>query len=456
MYLDRRSFLRNNLLAGTAGLALSHPFLLSRQLLADQQPANGKRLLFIFQRGGNDGLNTLIPRGDDDYSRKNRPTLYVPEGDALDTGNGFAQLHPRLAPLMDVFNHTSINGKEGAGNLAVLHRIGYNDQSRSHFDSQEFWEKGVPGKSTQKDGMFFRQLQETLDLRDPENDFVAASISGSQLLALRGPAAFPNFRAANKFRLPGDEALAKKTLGASSQGPKDPRARGILGLYEEDPRMTRRRRYEELVQNTGQTLGATLKKVQDAAEQRYTPANGADYPNGSYGDKLKEAAMLIKRTDVKILGLNIGGWDTHADQGQSNGPHGNLLANVAQGFQALQLDLQDHWNDLIIVTMTEFGRTSKENGGKGTDHAEASVMFVAGGGVKGGIYNCDAKSWEDGAMFAAKDRYLSRKTDFRAVFAEIFAKHFGDDPQTLNRVIPGYAAAAKKYAKEFHPLGFLG
>jgi uncharacterized protein (DUF1501 family) len=453
--MNRRDFLRSNVLAGTAGLALSHPFLMSRQLLADETPGNGKRLIFIFQRGGNDGINTVIPRGDSDYNRKNRPTLYIPKGDALDTGNGFAELHPALAPMMELYNGKSINGKAGAGNLAVLHRIGYSDQSRSHFDSQEFWEKGVPGKSDRKDGMFFRQLRETLDLRNPKNDFVAASISGSQLLGLRGPAAFPNFKAANKFRLPGDEAIAKKTLGAASTSPSDPQARGILGLYDDDPRMTRKRRYEDLVQNTGLTLGATLKKVQDAAEKRYDPANGATYPDGSFGDKLREAAMLIKRTDVKILGLNIGGWDTHADQGQANGSHGNLLGNVAEGFQALHLDLQNQWDDLIIVTMTEFGRTSKENGGKGTDHAEASVMFVAGGGVKGGVYNCDAKTWKTGDMFASEKRYLSRKTDFRAVFGEIFTKHFGDDQATLARVIPGYSTAAASKAQDFQPLGFL-
>ena len=382
-------------------------------------------------------------------------TLYIPERDAIDAGNGFAQFHPQLESMMEIFNHTSLNGKTGAGNLAILHRIGYHDQSRSHFDSQEFWEKGIPGKSKGGDGMFFRQLFETLDLRSPENDFVAASISGSQLQALRGPAAFPNFKAANKFRLPGDEAIARKTLGNASTDANQPNARGILGLYDDDPRMTHKPRYADLVQQTGQTLGATLKKIQDAAENRYQPANGAAYPNGGFGDKLKEAAMLIKRTDVKILGLNIGGWDTHADQGQANGPHGNLLNRVAQGFQALHRDLKDHWNDLIIVTMTEFGRTSKENAGKGTDHAEASVMFVAGGGVKGGVYNCDARTWKRGDMFSANKRYLARKTDFRAVFGEIFTRHLGDDRAILDRVIPGYSAAEKEFAGEFKFLDFL-
>ena len=130
--------------------------------------------------------------------------------------------------------------------------------------------------------------------------------------------------------------------------------RGIVGLYERDPEgRGSGGLYTELVQNTGQALGATLKKVQEAARLGYEPENGAVYPNGDFGEKLQEAAMLIKRTDVKILGLNIGGWDTHADQGQANGSHGNLLGSVAQGFLALRQDLEKEWKDVVVVTMTE-------------------------------------------------------------------------------------------------------
>ncbi len=455
MKLGRRHFLQSHVL-GTAGLAaFSHPLLSYRQLLAAQEATSNKRLIFLFQRGGNDGINTIIPRGDDDYSRKNRPTLYIPEGDALDLGNGFAQAHPRLEPMMELYNHTSINGNRGAGNLAILHRIGYAKQSRSHFDSQEYWEKGVPGESDVNDGLFFRQLYETLDLSDPANNFVAASISSNQFLSLRGKRPFPNFRTADQFRFQGDDDLAKKILGEPSRSA--PRASGVLGLYEEDPAtMTIKKPYTNLLQNTGQALGATLKKVQDAvAGGGYEPENNAQYPGGSFGAKLQEAALLIKRTDVRILGLNIGGWDTHADQGQANGPHGNLLGNVALGFQALYRDLQAQWEDLIIVTMTEFGRTSKENGGKGTDHAESSVMFVAGGGVKGGVYNCDDETWKRGDMFSANKRYLSRRTDFRSIFGEIFMKHFGDDRVLLDKVIPGYSEAADADPHAFQFLDFI-
>jgi uncharacterized protein (DUF1501 family) len=117
--------------------------------------------------------------------------------------------------------------------------------------------------------------------------------------------------------------------------------------------------------------------------------------------------------------------------------------------------MQAQWDKLIVVTMTEFGRTSEENGSKGTDHAESSVVFVAGGGVKGGVYNCDAATWKQGDMFSKSGRYLARRTDFRAVFAEIFARHFGDNPALLDEIMPGYTAAAVKTPDTFQYLNFL-
>lgn len=443
----RREFLRMNLAAGAAGLAFGHPLLLQRQLLAAQEGAGNKRLIFIFQRGGNDGINTVIPRGDREYNRKNRPTLYIPEGDALDLGNGFAQAHPRLEPMMELYRE--------AGQLAMIHRVGYADQSRSHFDSQNYWEHGVPGDASMNEGIFYRQLRRTLDLRDPKNDFVAASVSSSQLLALRGGTPFPSFKAARRFRLQGSEALARKTLGRLDEDGK-PIPRGVLGLYGSDSGMrSSDGLYRDLVQRTGQTLGATLQKVQEASRVAYEPDGGAVYPGGDFGNKLQEAAMLIKRTDVRILGLNIGGWDTHADQGQANGAHGNLLGQLAQGFQALHRDLERFWDDLVVVTMTEFGRTSKENGGKGTDHAESSAVFVAGGGVRGGVYNADTNTWKTGDLFSQKGRYLAKKTDFRAVFAEILRQHFGDDDEVLEQVIPGYGEAAEGDPDGFRFLDFM-
>ena len=133
-----------------------------------------KKMIFIFQEGGNDGINTVIPRGDEDYNLRTRPTLFIPETDAIDSGNGFAQLHPALEPMMELYNHRSINGQSGLGNLAVLHRIGYEGQSRSHFDSQHYWQNGIPGDTETEEGFIYRRLDKALDLNAAETGLVAA------------------------------------------------------------------------------------------------------------------------------------------------------------------------------------------------------------------------------------------------------------------------------------------
>jgi uncharacterized protein (DUF1501 family) len=429
--------------------------LFQRRLLA-ADILTDRKLIFIFQNGGNDGINTVIPTGDPSYNTETRPSLYIPQNQAIDLGNGFAQLHPSLQPMMEIYNSTGLNGQAGPGNLAVLHRIGYSGQSQSHFDSQQYWQNGSPGNPNLEEGMFYRHLAKTVDLKDPRNAFVAASISSSQMVALKGDSPFPNFNQASDFSFSGTTAKSQKFLGTlpTSSGGGD--GKGLLGLYggpQDDPSKV----YRPLVHQTGELLGGTMNTLQSAVAQgTYTPENGAVYPNGSYGRKLREAAMLLKRTPVKVVGMTIGGWDTHTDQGQINGGHANLLGQIAQGFQALHRDLQSQWDKVIIVTMTEFGRTSEENGSRGTDHAESSVMFIAGGGVTGGVYNCNPSTWKAGDVFSSKNgRYLARRTDFRAVFGEIFARHFRDDPSLLNDIIPGYSAAATKDPAGFQSLNFL-
>ncbi len=450
MNISRRNFLKSSSLAGTAlGLNMLAPTMFQRKLLGQDALAN-KKMIFIFQEGGNDGVNTVIPRGDSSYNTSTRPTLYIPSNQAIPSGNGFAEFHPALQPMMEIYNHSSINGQDGPGNLAVLHRVGYEGQSRSHFNSQHYWQNGIPGDTKTEQGFIYRQLNRSLNLTDPANGFVAAGLSGSQLVALKGENTIPNFSRAGRFELRAGE----KFLGTV---PSDeyPRGKGLMGLYSGAPDQAGKP-YRQGVHGAGLTLGAALSTVRGALEQgTYQPENGAVYPNNRLGSKLEEAAMLMKRTDVRVIGMRIGGWDTHRDQGQINGDHANLLETVAQGFQAIYRDLQSQWDDLIVVTMTEFGRTSKENGSEGTDHAEASVMFVGGGGVQGGVYNCDDSTWADGDMFSKRDRYVARATDFRSVFAEIFQNHFGDPADAMDEIIPGYSFARLDNPDDFRPLNFF-
>ena len=456
MNIHRRRFLKATALAwGALGVDLFAPSLFQRRLLAADL-VRDKKLIFIFQNGGNDGLNTVIPTGDSMYNTDTRPTLYIPPAQALDLGNGFAHLHPAMAPMMEIYNSTALNGQAGPGNLAVIHRVGYSGQSQSHFDSQQYWQNGVPGKPNLEEGMFYRHLARTLDLDDPQNAFIAAAISSSQMVALKGDRPFPNFNRSSEFSFGTTAGKSRKILGQSPSTPEGGDGSGIMGLYggpQDDPGKI----YRPLVHRTGQLLGTSMGILQNAVAQgTYVPANGAVYGNDGLGRKLMEAAMLFKRTPVKVVGMTIGGWDTHTSQGQITGSQPNLLGQLASGFRALYRDLQDQWDKVIIVTMTEFGRTSMENGSRGTDHAECSVVFVAGGGVKGGVYNCNSSTWKSGDIFSSRSgRYLSKRTDFRGVFGEVFTKHFGDSPALLDQIIPGYAAAATKDPTGFAPLGFM-
>src|ERR1051325_9354616 len=239
------------------------------------------------------------------------------------------------------------------------------------------------------------------------------------MVALKGPKPLPNFEKAADFSFLGAPTESQKFLGKLPNASFGIDGDGLLGLYGGPPDQLGKN-YRALVHQTGQLLGATISTLQNAAAAgNYTPSNGAVYPAGSFGAKLQEGAMLFKRTPARVLGLNIGGWDTHSNQGQINGAQASLLKTLAQGFQALHRDLQDQWDKIVIVTMTEFGRTSIENGSRGTDHAEASVLLVAGGAVKCCIYNCNSSNWQQGDMFNKRGRYLGRKTDFRSVFGEI-------------------------------------
>ena len=449
--MDRRDFLKAGGLAAL-GLVAGSPRIFQGKLLG-AAPPRPRKLLFIFQRGGNDGVNTLIPRGDPEYNQQNRPTLFIDPSEGLDLGNGFAQLHPAMSPLLEVYNSQSLNGIPGPGNLAVLHRIGYQGQSQSHFDSQQFWENGIPGKPNLEEGMIYRQVAQTLD---PQmNHLAAISLSSSQMVALKGTIPLPTVANTQSFTLSGTTAKVKKFLGALPTTPSGQDGTGILGAYggskDIDGQLNR-----ALVYDSGLVLADAVQTIGDAVAQGpYTPENGASYPDGSFGQKLQQAAMLFKRTPVQVLGANLGGWDLHTAQGGARGNHANLLGTLAKGIQALWLDLRDQWQDLVIVTMTEFGRTSKENGSKGTDHAYACVICVAGGPVKGGVYNCDASTWSAGDLFSQDGRYVKHRTDYRTVFWEIFTRHFGDAPDLVESVIPGYTQAAAARPQDFAFLGFL-
>jgi len=454
MSFTRREFLQaGSLTALGLGLNFLSPEITKDKVFAGAMNEEDTKLVFIFQRGGNDGVNTVIPYGDPEYNRANRPTLYIPQGNAINLGNNFARLHPRMLPMMEIYNHPNLTGVNGPGNLAIIHRVGYAGQSKSHFNSQQYWENGTPGDLAFEEGMIYRLV--ALTMNPLENNLAAATMSNSQMTALRGELPIPTIRDPQMFNFSGDSAKSGKLIGRLPSIPQGTDGQGLLGAYG-GPRDFADKPYRDLVYNTGLALTNAMNIVQDAVAQGpYEPSGGAVYPNGNFGNRLSQIAMLLKRTPAQVLGVNIGGWDTHTNQGQINGRQGNLLAQVAQGFRALYRDLQEQWDKLIIITMTEFGRTSKENGSKGTDHGHACVMFAAGGRVQGGVYNCDESTWQAGDMLSASDRYVKRRTDYRAIFAEIFKRHFGNSEELIEQIIPDYSQAALDNPGDFEFLNFL-
>jgi uncharacterized protein (DUF1501 family) len=451
MNLNRRDFMKASALAAMAtGISAWCPSPLRQRIQAGQAIGGSKKLVFIFQRGGNDGLNTVVPRGDPEYNATNRPTLFIPDAAGIDLGNGFAQLHPMMSSMMEIYNSQALTGVDGPGNLALLHRIGYSGMTQSHFDGQQYWENGLPGQPYNEEGIFYRKVARSLT----ENRFPAAAISGGQMVAFKGSeVAIPTIRNPAAYNFTGALPKVRKLTGSRPTTPLGTDGKGLLGVLG-GARDQAAKPYRDLVYGTGLSLADSIQIVQQAVAQgAYTPENGADY-DGDLGDKLMQVAMLLKRTPVQILGVNIGGWDTHTNQ-TIYGAHGNLLEEVALNFTAFYRDMQSQWQDLCVCTMTEFGRTSKENGSRGTDHAYGCVMMVAGGGVKGGVYNCDATKWRAGDMFSQDGRYVRRLTDYRAVFGEIFERHFGDSPALVEQIIPSYAAAKAANPNDFSYLNFL-
>ena len=460
MKVDRREFLQHG--AGAAALALGinafAPHLLRQRLLASPETGGKKKLVYIFLRGGMDCLNAAVPRGDPNYSLAARPTLFLAPGETLRLDGGdprspiderlrsFVELHPAFAPAIEVYQ---------AGHLAVLHRIGYQNHSQSHFDSQQYFENATTDQPNLQEGMLYRQAVSTFDLL--QEHFVAFGLSDRQLVALKGRYALPNAHDVRSFRFHGDEKRTAKYVG---QPPSDSgvAGRGLLGVYG-GPIEEANKPYRKELHHVGVTMAEVMRTLRELNPDSYTPANGAVYPAGDgVLQKAKQAAMLLKRTPVRIVGMNIDGWDTHVNQGKLTGHYPALLGQVASVIQALARDLRDQWNDVVVVVLSEFGRTSQENGSKGTDHGQAIAMLVAGGGVKGGVYNApNIEAWtKDGGVFSTTGgRYLKHWTDYRAVFAEIFQRHFGDDAQTLNRVIPKHDALCAASPGEYAKLGFL-
>ena len=396
--ISRRVFLRHGSFA-LVSLGFAPSFLARTALAA---PRRARRLIAIFQRGAVDGLNMVVPYGEDDYYRS-RPTIALARpgrGDqsALDL-DGFFGLNPRLQPLAPLF---------ASRDLAIVHACGSPDATRSHFDAQDYMESATPGVKSTGDGWLNRYLQARRD--EEATTFRAVAMSAQLPRTLQGKAPALAMSQIEQFGLRSDAMTASFEAQYAAAA-------------------------DQVLNGTGREAFDAMKTLRRADPARYRPENGATYPRSPFGQSLQQIAQLAKAdVGLEVAFAEVGGWDTHVNQGGAQGQLATRLDDFARGIRALVDDLGSRMADTVVVTMSEFGRTLAENGNRGTDHGHGNAMMVIGGGVRGRKVYGRWPGLKPEQRYDGRD--LAITTDFRDVFAEIVVRHLGlADPAP---VFPGF------------------
>jgi uncharacterized protein (DUF1501 family) len=386
--MKRRLFLKSSAVAMFgAGAA---PAWLSRALYAADGPSPRKKVLVtIFQRGAVDGLNMVVPFGDKSYYDL-RPTIAIAKPIDLD---GFFGLHPSLAALKPLWD---------ARQLAIVEAVGSPDPTRSHFDAQDYMESGTPGRKATGDGWLNRALPPVGDAKSPVR---AVSLGTALPRSLRGKQEAVAINSLRDFQVRDQEATFEEMYAGS---------------------------LDTVLNGTAKETFGAVRLMRSLQSKPYAPANGARYPAARFGQSLQQIASLIKAdVGLEVAFTDVGGWDTHVNESDQLT---RLLADFGDSLAAFYQDLGDRMVDVTLVTMSEFGRTAKENGNRGTDHGHANVMFAIGGGVRGGKVYGDWPGLDREQLYEGRD--LNLTTDFRDVLGELVAKQLGN--RNLDSVFPGY------------------
>ncbi|MEO5589203.1 MAG: DUF1501 domain-containing protein [Gemmatimonadaceae bacterium] len=411
--MQRRAFVKSGALA-VVTLGLSPAFLRRTAFGAELlKPAGKKTLICLFQRGAADALNIVVPHGDKSYYDL-RPSIAIPRPaglsrtisrDAAIDLDGFFGLHPALAPFKPLYDR---------GLLAPVHAVGSPSATRSHFDAQDYMETGTPDVKGTADGWLNRYLavKGTCDECKP-NPFRAVSLTQQTPRIMEGAS----------------EVVAMNSLSEFTVRATGSQADRLESLY--------RTGSVDLVHGAGAEMFEAVKMLKAADPQKYKPENGAEYPRSQFGQRLLQIAQLIKAgVGLEVAFADVGGWDTHVNQGSTSGQLANRLGDFATSIAALVTDLGDRMNDVMILSMSEFGRMARENGSRGTDHGHAGALFVIGSEVKGGKVHGKWPGLAPEQLFEGRD--LALTTDFRSVFSEVITHHLG--ATRLDRIFPGFAA----------------
>ena len=436
MAIERRMFLKQG---GLALLSLGMPpGFLARTLFAESRAARSKRtLICIFQRGAVDGLAMVPPFGEEAYFAARRTTA-IPKpgapGGAIDL-DGFFGLHPALDPLAPLYSR---------GEVAIVHACGSPHPTRSHFEAQDYLETAAPGDREVRDGWLNRTLGATgcacegrtlADGAAHAADHAAGQAALAESSPLRGIAVGGDLPLALRGRVP-TLAIPDLERFGIDQDPARGGSRARSASPDAEAALAELYRGEEgLIAGAADESFDAIERLRRADPLRYAPAAGVEYPGGPFGRSLRQIAQLVKAdVGLEVAFADVGGWDTHQAQGGSGGQLALRLGQLGQGLRALHDDLGDRMEDVVVLTMSEFGRTVAENGTGGTDHGHGTCMLALGGPVRGGRILGAWPGLDGDALHEGRD--LAITTDFRDVFAEIVVRHLRAERPA--EVFPGH------------------
>ena len=405
--MNRRKFLQQVGIASTSAVVLVGSHAWAARGTISNSGTNPKRLITIFLRGAVDGLNVVVPYGEKEYYDA-RPRIAIPRpsenGGVLDLDGHFG-LHPALISLMPLWKQ---------GSLAFVDACGSPDPTRSHFDAQDFMESGTPGVKSTPDGWMNRLLA-TL----PNHTAVQAVNLGDTtpriLSGQMNVASFPLGRSASSL------PLDRPQIGAAFDR-----------LYAGNDTLSQA--YQE-----GRKARKAL--LSDLDVEMKTANNGAPLPVGFTSDAQKLAKLMVRDSSIELAFMALGGWDTHVNQGSSQGQLAGRLKALGDGLATLVQGLGPVYQDTAIVVMSEFGRTVHENGDGGTDHGHGNVMWLLGGGIKGGKVYGEWPGLSNTQLYQGRDLAIS--TDFRDVIVSLLESHLQLDDTKIHQVFPGYTPNQK-------------
>lgn len=412
---QRRDLLKAAAAAGLVGVGRS-----AFAALAPVSSAAPRRLVVVFMRGAVDGLSVVVPHADGEYYRA-RPTIALArpgqDGGVLDLDARFG-LHPALSALMPLWQ---------AGKLGFVQASGSPDTTRSHFDAQDYMESGTPGVKTTPDGWLNRLL---------------GALPAMPAMPAVGGETAPTMRAVSVGAvLPriwaGRNAVANLASGAAATRPtvldRPAVEQAFAQLYAGEGKLARAWRQSQ--QSHREVMGAL--SGDDLEREMQAANNGAPLPGGFAADAARLARLMRRDGRVQLAFMAVGGWDTHANQGSAAGQLASRLRPLGEGLAQMAQQLGPVLDDTVVVVMSEFGRTMRENGNRGTDHGHGTVYWVLGGSVRGGRIVGEQVRVERATLF--QDRDLPVLNEYRAVLAGLFRRQFGLSGAQLDQVFGGVA-----------------